>query len=240
MFTLNGRTAIIIGSTGYEGLGAVRALVDGGMNVALSTLHGWDTAQELLQSEEKYHKHCIIVNHKDGDEANYRQAFEHFGSLDVIIPNHGDHFKYENFIDITQEQLFKELQHQNYTSLHMVQCAIPYLMKSKAGRIILMANVGARNGLPDEGLCPSTARAGVIAMTYLLARELAPDGITVNCIARGGMKGETNTDKLLAQMPLGRPGTDVEFGSAVAYLACEEAGFITGQVLNLCGGLYMG
>lgn len=240
MLTLVGRTALIIGATGYEGLGAVRALAEGGMNVVLSTLHGMETAQRLLDSDEKLRERCMIVRHTDGDESNLHEAKERFGSVDVIIPNHGGAFFHEAPEGITKESFLKEIDHQTYTNLHLIQCALPYLRDSAAGRIILMANAGARNGLPEEGLAQSAARGAVVSMTYSLARELAPCGITVNCIARAGMRGERNTEELLPLIPLRRAGTDTEFGAAVAYLASEEAGFLTGQILNLCGGLYMG
>ncbi len=241
MLTLSGRTALMIGATGREGMGAVKALADGGMNVVICTVHGLETAQAFLDSDPRYAERCMIALHRDGSKAVMKAAVERFGSLDVIIANHGDHrFTYTPVEQITAADFREELEHMNCTALELIQSALPWLRESRAGRIILMANAGARTGLPEEGLCQSAARAALINMTMFLARELGGDGITVNCIARAGMEGEPNTEQLLKKMPLGRPGTREEFGAAVAYLASEEAGFLTGQVLNFCGGLYMG
>lgn len=247
MQTLQGRTAVMTGASGHVGAGAVRALTAGGMNVAMIT-HNLQDARALVEELRGSPGQCVAVSNEKGDAAALDEIYERFGSLDVVIPNQGGPVQPRPLADITEEELLHTLRHQIAISFAMVQKAAPYLEKSRAGRVILIASSGARTGLSAEGLCDCVARGGVISMTYALAGMLAGKGVTVNCIARSGLEndhpprlpGELDTAGLAGRIPLGRNGTPAEFGASVAYLASEEAGFLTGQIVNLCGGLYMG
>lgn len=247
MYTLKGRTAVIAGATGHVGAGAVRMLTAAGMNVVMVT-HNMADAGRLIAEVEDNLGTCIALSNEDGDGAVYGEVYRRFGSVDVIIPNQGAAARRQDLSDITEEELDGKLHHQITGSFTMVQKAIPYLKKSRAGRVILVSGTGAENGLLEEGLLECAARGGVISMTRYLARELAVQGITVNCIARGGMEndhapeGEDELDNrtLVPRIPVRRNGTPEEFGAVVCYLASEEAGFMTGQVLRLNGGLFMG
>lgn len=247
MLTLKGRTAIITGGTGVQGSGVVRALARSGMRVVMVT-HSMDQAQKLIESLGEYNENCIALGNEKGDDAVIDDVYRRFGSVDVIIPNQGAPFMRQALVDITDEDLIQKFEHQVVGSYKMVRKALPYLEKSKAGRIILIANCGARNGLPEEGFCDNVARGAIISMTYCLARELAPKRITVNCIAKSGLlndheprfPNEYDVNKHIHSIPIGRAGTPDEFGAAVSWMASEEAGFVTGQIINLCGGQYMG
>jgi len=122
--------------------------------------------------------------------------------------------------------------------------AIPFLRESQAGRMILVASAGALNGFAGENFADSVARGGVVSMTYVLARALAKDGITVNCIARSALiddheprPGGYTTVGMEAVTPLSRIGTAEEFGALAAYIASEESAHTTGHVFDLTGGL---
>jgi NAD(P)-dependent dehydrogenase (short-subunit alcohol dehydrogenase family) len=221
-------------------------MVEGGMNVAMLT-HMPDQSRQVIDSLGEYSGRCIALTNERGHAALFEAVAERFGTIDVVIPNQGAPIARQELADIAAEDMTEKLRHQITQSFALVQAALPYLTKSKAGRVILVASSGARDGLAEEFLCDSVARGGVISMTYSLARELAPAGITVNCIAKGGMgsnraqkPNEYDAASFLNKIPMGRTGTPAEFGAAVAYLASEEAGFVTGQILNLCGGMYMG
>lgn len=247
MFTLKGRTCVFPGATGMIGRGAVRALVEGGMNVVMVT-HNIQTAQELAESLKDAPGKCVAMSNENGDISVYGDVFKMFGSIDVIIANSGNLDAVKPILEITREDIQKKVMHQIASALGMVQKGLPYLEKSTAGRVILMASAGAQDGFQGENFCDSVARGAVITMTYCLARELASKGITVNCIARSGLVNDNpphqrstfDSESIKPMIPMGRIGTSDEFGAAVAYLASEEAGFVTGQVLNLSGGLHIG
>lgn len=245
--TLAGRTCVFAGATGMVGRGAVRALVEAGMNVVMVT-HNPDSAKEVIASVEGLPGCCMAMGNERDDSEIYKDVEAKFGSVDVIISNTGGFNAPKKFEDITTEELMKKINHQVSGAVHMIKQALPYLEKSKAPRILLMSSVGAQDGFAGENLCDSVARGAVISLTYCLAREFASRAITVNCIAKSAVvndhppKGpeDLDTAPLAGKVPLGRIGSNDEFGAAVAYLASEEAGFVTGQVLNLSGGLHIG
>ncbi len=244
MLTLGGRTCVFAGATGNIGEGAVRALCRGGMNVAMVT-HDPDRAKAVIERLGEYSHRCIALSNRNGDTAVYGEIADRFGSLDVVINKTGAFDAVKPLEEITVEELNGKLTKQVGEAFRKVQEALPYLRKSKAGRVIFAASAGAQNGMPYENLCDSVARAGVINLTYCLARLLAGEGITVNCIAASGLindhepvaPGQLDCMRLKDIVPVGRIGSADEFGAAVEYLASEEAAFITGQVINLSGGL---
>lgn len=247
MFTLEGRTCVFAGATGHIGEGAVRAMCQAGMNVVMIT-HSPERAQGMIDSLGEYKHRCIALSNEKGDDALFGEIAERFGSVDVVINKTGGFSAPVAVEDINPEDLSKKLNHQIMGSFKMAQAALPFLKQSKAGRIIFMASAGAQDGFTGENMCDSIARAGVINMTYCMARQLAGTGITVNCVAASGIvndhppRGPEHFDSASIQhlIPVGRIGTNDEFGAAVAYLASEEAGFVTGQVINLSGGLHIG
>ena len=247
MFTLQGRTCVFAGATGMVGRGAVQALVEAGMNVIMVT-HNPDAAKEVIAAMEGKPGRCLAMSNEKGDSDIFQEVEKMFGSVDVIISNTGGFNAPKKFEEITEEEMSRKVNFQVVAAMTMVRDAIPFLERSKAPRVLLMASAGAQNGFLGENICDSVARGAVISMTYCLARELADRGITVNCIAKSALINDhpphapqhMDTASLKEYVPLGRIGTNDEFGAAVAYLASEEAGFVTGQVLNLSGGLHIG
>ena len=247
METLKGRTCVFAGATGTIGYGAVKAMCEAGMNVVMVT-HDPASAKEIIASLEGTPGKCIAMSNTSTDSDIYAEVEKQFGSVDVIVNKTGSFNAVRPVEEITSADVAEKIKHQIVGAYNMAQCAIPYLKKSKAGRIIFCASAGAQNGFDGENIADSIARGGVISMTYALARALVPYGITVNCIAASGIandhppKKETDFDvaSVADRIPIGHVGTPEEFGGAVAYLASEEAGFVTGQIVNLSGGLHIG
>jgi len=133
------------------------------------------------------------------------------------------------------------------TGAHLcAQQAMSVMMRARYGRIINVASVVAETGNPGQ-VNYVAAKAGLIGLTRALALEIASRNITVNAVAPGFVVSpmtdplpQTVKDALLARVPLGRMGTDAEIAAAVVFLASEEAGYITGAVLDVNGGLRMG
>ncbi len=244
---LEGRTCVYAGATGAIGRGAVRTLAEKGMNVVMVT-HNPDSAKEIIAEMSTLPGRVTAVSNERGDAAVFQEVRERFGSVDVVICTIGGLSAVKPISEITAQELDDKLSHQVTTPFMMTKEAIPYLKESRAGRVILLSSAGAQDGFTGESMVDSIARAGVISMTYCLARELAAAGITVNCIARSGMvndhepnrPGDYDARSITGQIPIGRLGTPKEFGALVEYLSSEESAFMTGQVFSLSGGLHIG
>jgi 3-oxoacyl-[acyl-carrier protein] reductase len=127
----------------------------------------------------------------------------------------------------------------------MTQAVLPMMTKARRGRIINLTSVVAQAGNAGQ-VNYIAAKSGVIGFTKAVAREYASRNITVNAVAPGFIEtpmtaalNEAARGAMLEQIPLKRPGTDLDVAHAVAFLASDEAGYITGQVINVNGGMYM-
>ena len=247
MLTLKGRTCYFAGATGNIGRGAVKAMAESGMNVVMAT-HDPARAGDIISEMKDLPGTVIAVSNEKPLPELLEEIEKQYGSVDVYLNTTGSLSVPLPFEDISREILVKKLNHHITDPFLELQTFLPYLKKSSHPRIILCASAGAENGLPEENIADSIARGGVITMTMCLARELLPYGITVNCIARSGMINDHDDHKdttldasaILPLIPVQRNGTAEEFGALVSYLASEESAFMTGQVLNLSGGLVIG
>jgi 3-oxoacyl-[acyl-carrier protein] reductase len=247
MQTLRDRTCVFAGATGVLGQGAVQALAEGGMNVVMVT-HCPERAEKICRRFRDLPGRVTSVRNDRAWDEIFADAARAFGSVDAVISTTGLRRAPVPPDRITEEELDGILRHQVTAVYGMVRSAYPYLQKSRAGRVILLSCAGAENGFPGEHIADSISGGAVCSMTYALSRAWIPEGITVNCIARSGMvedqvesvPGAYCAEKVRSRIPAGRPGTPEEFGALTAYIASEEAGFVTGQVFSLCGGLQLG
>lgn len=243
MLTLSGRTCVFAGATGNIGRGAVRALARGGMNVVMIT-HDPVSAEQIMDELKSAPGKVTAYSNEGGDHNVFDRVYEEFGSVDVVINSTGGMSESKDPLEITIDELQNKMSHQVNGPFQMIQAAYPYLIKSRAPRIILTASAGALNGFEGENAADSIARGAVVTMTRVFARSFAEDNITVNCIARSGMipdhevrPGDLDPERILKEIPLKKIGNEEDYGALISYLASEEAGFVTGQILNLSGGL---
>lgn len=257
---------VITGGAGNNGLAIVRMALEAGMNVCLlSGLH--EKAQRAIAKlDPKYRDHVmgLAQNPKAQWERNIaaapeiyennqhmadmiRLVYERFGSVDVVVNAKGGHIRYS--FDEMDKEKWRHSMELPESAFVNAKNALPYLLQSKAPRIINIMSMDARNGgwIPDPSFAAS--RAALEALTYDLARELGPRGITSNCIVIGHIEDDvpeetTLTDEqradLRARTPVPRLGVPEDLPMAVAYLASEEASFVNGARIDINGGMIVG
>ncbi|MGL6200297.1 MAG: SDR family NAD(P)-dependent oxidoreductase [Lachnospiraceae bacterium] len=266
MFTLEGRTMIITGGAGNNGLAMINAALENGMNVAfLSGLHS--KAQNAIAKLDSRYKDQVIgfaqnpqaclkenmeaapdiYNENSKMSDVIRMIYEHFGSIDVVVNAKGGHVRY-NF-EQTDKTIWRHSMEVVESAFVNTKLALPYLKNSKAPRVINITTCDARNGgwYPDPSF--AAARGGLEALTYELAKELGPKGITTNCILIGHIEGDVPAEdtlsdemrtELLGKTPIGRLGMPQDVVGAFCFLASEEAGFVNGARIDVNGGMIVG
>ena len=175
-------------------------------------------------------------------ELAFRAAEQALGRVDVLVSNAGI-AQQKLFTDITPEEWQHMLDVNLTGAFHLCQLALPGMIRRKQGRILTVSSMWGQTG----GSCEvhySAAKAGLIGLTKALAKEEGPSGITVNCVAPGVIETDmmaafTAEDKaaLAEETPVGRLGTPEEVAKLLVFLAGEDAGYITGQVFGVNGGL---
>ena len=227
---------------------AVLALARAGYNVAF-TYHAHPKAAEAVAAQARDLSPAgtfLPICADAGDSAQVcaavAQAEEALGSLQVLVCNAGI-AQQKLFTDITPEEWQHMLDVNLTGAFHLCQLALPGMIRRKAGRILTVSSMWGQTG----GSCEvhySAAKAGLIGLTKALAKEEGPSGITVNCVAPGVIETDmmaafTAEDKaaLAEETPVGRLGTADEVAKLLVFLAGEDAGYITGQVFGVNGGL---
>lgn len=254
MQTLSGRTCVFAGAAGGDGTSAVKALCAGGMNVVIMT-HSPEAARKLVEEIEKTGcaGECMAYESKPGqgpaelEESVYREIADRYGSVDVIICNTGSAGLADDIATLTGDALKRSFDHLVVGSYEMMRTALPFLKNSRVPRVIFMTTVEGCRGSAWGSLSNAVAKGAVRSLTLNAAARLASEGITVNCISKGAIEraepyrdGTPDIRKRLASIPLGRTGTPEDLAQAICFLASEESGYITGQVLELNGGLNLG
>lgn len=182
----------------------------------------------------------------DAVEAVIRQ----FGRIDVLVNNAGFVRGITTEMQLEEaEAIWDEVVATNLKGAFLMVMAAARYLRRPGGRVINISSIAAFTGGSRPGAIPyAAAKAGILGLTYSLARELSPQGITVNAIAPGfiadtgftGQWPEERVRSIIAQTPAGRAGDASDIAAAVRFLASEEASFITGEVINVNGGWLFG
>jgi 3-oxoacyl-[acyl-carrier protein] reductase len=252
MQTLSGRTCVFAGATGGDGVDTVRELCKGGMNVIMMT-HNEAHAIALKKEIEEagYPGKCDYLTGDgeilpNGRNSLYQSIVDKYGSVDVVISNTGADGELKAIEDVTGDDLMKSITHLTKGSFNMLKTALPFLKESKAPRVIFMTTVEGITGGTYESFTNAVAKGAVASLTVNCASRLAQYGITVNAVAKGAIpridpphEGAPNPADRLPIIPLGRLGTPVDLAQAICFIASEESSYITGELLNVSGGLRM-
>src|SRR6202040_1224406 len=244
----SGRVALVTGASQGIGRACALNLAQSGATLALAA-RSREKLEELVAQIESAGGKAAAFPLDVGDEEQIKSVFKaaiaQFGKIDILVNNAG----------ITRDQLVMRMKradwdsvlNTNLTSAYLcTQQAIGSMLKQRWGRIINITSIFGQMGQAGQANY-AASKAGLIGLTMAMAREVASRNITCNAVAPGFI--ETNMTAALSdefkqtavkQIPLGRVGSPDDVASAVAFLASDEASYITGHVLNVNGGMLMG
>ncbi len=243
---LNGKVAVVTGASRGIGKAIALKLASEGAVVIINYNGSKERAEEVKQEiEAKGGKAEVFqcnVSDFNACEAFFKEVIAQFGRVDILVNNAG----------ITKDGLLMKMSEADYDAVldtnlkgtfNCIRFVARQMIKQRSGRIINMSSVSGVLGNAGQANY-SASKAGVIGLTKSAARELAARGITVNAVAPGFINTEMTAvlpDKVkegaVSQIPLGTFGEPEDIAEAVAFLASEQAGYITGQVLNVDGGM---
>lgn len=248
MYSLQGRVALVTGAS--QGIGKACALVlaQAGATVALAARNEDKLKETVAQIETAGGKAAAFKLDVSSDEqikAGVKDVIAQLGKIDILVNNAG----------ITRDQLVMRMKRADWDDVMatnltapflLVQACISGMLKQRWGRIINITSINGQMGQAGQANYASS-KAGLIGLTMAVAREVASRNITVNAVAPGWIETAMTSDlspelkeQMIKQVPLARAGTDMDVAHAVRFLASEEAGYITGEVLKVNGGMLMG
>ena len=248
MFSLKDKVALVTGASQGIGRATAVALAEAGAKVAIAA-RNTEKLASLAAEIAAAGGEALAVPMDVADAAQVKTGFQQllakFGKLDILVNNAA----------ITRDTLALRMKLEdwdvvlrtNLTGAHLcIQQALGAMLKQRAGRIINISSVVAETGNAGQANYVAS-KAGLIGLTRAIAIEVASRNITVNAIAPGFIAtpmtdplSQELKDKMKSMIPLGRFGADRDVAAAIVFLASDEAGYITGQVLDVNGGLHMG
>ena len=245
---LTGKVALVTGASRGIGQAAAIELAKAGADIIVNFIGNEAVAQETVEAIEALGRKAIKIKANVGDaddvQAMVDEAHATFGHIDILVNNAG--ITRDGLLIRMKDSDWDEVLNINLKGVYLVTKAVAKLMiKQRAGRIINMTSVSGVTGNVGQANY-AAAKAGVIGFTKTCAKELAARGITVNAIAPGFIETamtdvlpEKIKEGIAATVPLGRMGQPEEIAGVVTFLASDFASYITGQVLNVDGGMVM-
>jgi 3-oxoacyl-[acyl-carrier protein] reductase len=248
MIDLSGKSALVTGGSRGIGRAIVTRLATQGADVAFTYKGNATAAADTVAAVETLGRKAQAVQ-GDASQAEVadtvvKRVLEAFGKVDILVNNAG--ITRDDLIMRMSVEAWREVLETNlYGAFFMIKAVTRPMLKARGGRIINITSVSGQAGQTGQANY-SAAKAGLIGLTKASARELASRSITVNAVAPGFVLTELTQDlpdalkdEITARTPLGRFGETTEVADAVAFLASDEAAFITGQILAVDGGLVM-
>jgi 3-oxoacyl-[acyl-carrier protein] reductase len=248
MTSLQGRIALVTGASQGIGRACALELARAGATVALAARNQAKLAEavaEIEGADGKAASFALDMSSEESIKAVAKAVTERFGKVEILVNNAG--ITRDGLMMAMKRADWDDVLSTNLTGAFLLtQALLRPMLKNRWGRIINISSVVGRTGQAGQANY-AASKAGLIGLTRAMAREVASRGITVNAVAPGYIEtamtealDKKQRSAMLAGIPLGRPGTAADIAQAVAFLASDAAGYITGHVLDVNGGMFMG
>ena len=247
LFDLSGRVAVVTGGSRGLGKEIAAALAEAGADVLVASRTEADirqTAKELAESTGRTVQPCVLdVTDRGSVESMVDEAMQAFGRVDILVNNAGINIR--SPIEQIRDEDWHRIQQVNVTGVfYCCRAVIPHMVAAGYGRIINVGSALSLVGLAER-VSYTASKGAVLQITRTLALELAPKGVTVNCLCPGPFATEINqvvlndpaaTASLMQHVPMGRWGELGEIRGPAVFLASDAASYVTGAVLSVDGG----
>lgn len=248
MFELNGKVAIVTGGSRGIGRAAAEALARQGAFVIVNYVSNESAARQAVEAIQSFGGKAETARFDVADAAASEKAVaevgKRLGRLDVLVASAG--VSIDGLLLRLKDDDFERMLAVNLKgAVACARAAIKTMMRAKSGRVVFLSSVVGETGNAGQ-TAYAASKAALLGVTKSLAREYASRRITVNAVTPGYIEtdmtsslNEQQKKLMLAQVPLERVGTAAEVGAAIAFLASDEASYVTGHTLRVNGGMYM-
>jgi len=246
---LAGKVAVVTGGSRGIGRAICLRLAKMGAKVVINYVSRPEAAEETKAQVAALGAECVVLKFDVANSSEVQDAFKQItdecGSIDILVCNAG--ITRDGLLARMKEEDWDEVMDVNLKgAFNCVKAGCRPMMKQRWGRIIIITSVVGFAGNAGQ-VNYSAAKAGLVGLTRSTARELASRSITVNCVAPGYIETDMTSElpeavkeKILSEIPLGILGEPEDIAGAVAYLASDDARYVTGQAIHVNGGMFMG
>lgn len=256
MNDLRGKTALVTGSSGGIGRATAIALGSAGVEVVVHAFRNVEATRETASmvkaiSPSGFEPSVVVGDLSEAKVAHgvVEEAIGHLGHLDILVNNAGDLVERRALADMTPEFFDRVLGANVHSALFCTQAAAANMIARRRGGVVInMGSLAAWNGGGPGSAAYATSKGAIVSLTKALAKELAPQGVRVNCVSPG-LIGETAFhakftkpeafEAATQSIPLGRAGTPDEVASVITFLASGVSSFLVGETIEINGGMYL-
>jgi 3-oxoacyl-[acyl-carrier protein] reductase len=246
MKPLEGKVALVTGAAGTMGFATAKFLLEDGCRVAMVDVNAGANDARARELGSRTFPIAFDISDPGKARAGHARIVAELGPVDILVNNAG--ILSNNKVEATDDAEWRRVLAANLDgAFYLARAVIPEMKRRRWGRIVNTCSLAAKTGGLTAGTAYSVSKGALTSLTFSLARELAPHGVTVNGISPAYVKTPMVTEQLteaqrqvlLAQIPVGRFCEPEEFAHVVRFLAAPLAGFITGEIVDLNGGLMM-